>query len=182
REHLKDKIDELAMNSKNKNIRDLYRGINDFKRGYQPSSNLVKDENGDLLSDSHILSRWTNYFSQLLNVHSVSDVRQIEMHTVEPLIPDHSPFEFEIAIAMMKKSKSPGSDQIPAKLIQAGCKILRLKIHKLITSIWNKEELLISGKSLLYQFTRSVIELTVVIIGDLSPYRDEIIGDHQCGF
>jgi hypothetical protein len=33
REYLKDRIDELAMNSKNKNIRDLYRGINDFKRG-----------------------------------------------------------------------------------------------------------------------------------------------------
>jgi hypothetical protein len=36
REYLKDKIDELATNSKNKNIRDLYRGINDFKRGHQP--------------------------------------------------------------------------------------------------------------------------------------------------
>jgi hypothetical protein len=28
----KDKINELATNSKNKNIRDLYRGINEFKR------------------------------------------------------------------------------------------------------------------------------------------------------
>jgi hypothetical protein len=36
---LKDKIDELAKNSKNKNIRDLYRGINKFKRNYQPRSN-----------------------------------------------------------------------------------------------------------------------------------------------
>jgi hypothetical protein len=27
---------KLATNSKNKNIRDLYRGINEFKRGYQP--------------------------------------------------------------------------------------------------------------------------------------------------
>jgi hypothetical protein len=45
------------MNSKNK-IRDLYRGINEFKRGYQPRSNLVKDENGDLLADSNtILNR-----------------------------------------------------------------------------------------------------------------------------
>jgi hypothetical protein len=34
----------------------------------------VKDENGDLLADSHNISnRWKNYFSQLLNVH-VSDV------------------------------------------------------------------------------------------------------------
>jgi hypothetical protein len=41
------------MNSKNKNIRDLHRGINAFKRGYQPRNNLVKDENGDLLADSH---------------------------------------------------------------------------------------------------------------------------------
>jgi hypothetical protein len=32
REYLKDKFDELATNSKNKNIRNLYRGINDFKR------------------------------------------------------------------------------------------------------------------------------------------------------
>jgi hypothetical protein len=66
---------ELATNSKNKNIRDLYRGINEFKRDYQPRNNLVKNENGDLVADSHnILTRWKNY-SQLLNVHNVSDVR-----------------------------------------------------------------------------------------------------------
>jgi hypothetical protein len=76
------------MNSKNKNIGDLYRGINEFKRGYQPRNNLVKDENGDLLADSqNILNGWRNYFSQLLNVHNVSDVRQIEVHTTEPVIP-----------------------------------------------------------------------------------------------
>jgi hypothetical protein len=69
KEYLKDKINELATNSKNKKIRDLYREINGFKRGYQPKTNLVKDENGDLLADSHnILNRWKNYFSQLLNV------------------------------------------------------------------------------------------------------------------
>jgi hypothetical protein len=36
RKYLKDKINGLATNSKNKNIRDLYRGINEFKSGYQP--------------------------------------------------------------------------------------------------------------------------------------------------
>jgi hypothetical protein len=46
------------MNSKNKNI---------FKRGYQPRNNLVKDENGDVLADSHnILNRWKKCSSQLL--------------------------------------------------------------------------------------------------------------------
>jgi uncharacterized protein YaaR (DUF327 family) len=73
REYLKGKINELATNSKNKNIRDLYRGINEFKRGYQPRNNLVKDENGDLADSHNVLNRWKNYFSQLLNMHNVSD-------------------------------------------------------------------------------------------------------------
>jgi hypothetical protein len=55
REYLKDKINELATNSKNKNIRDLYRGIKEFKRGDQPRNNVVKDEKGDLLADSYNL-------------------------------------------------------------------------------------------------------------------------------
>jgi hypothetical protein len=76
REYLEDKSNELATDNKN-NIKDLYKGINEFKMGYQPRSNLVKDENGDLLAVSYnILNRRRNYFSQLLNVNSVSDVRQ----------------------------------------------------------------------------------------------------------
>jgi hypothetical protein len=68
----------------------------------------VKDENGDLLADSHnIVNRWKNYFSQLLNVHRVSDVRQIEIQTAAPLVPDPSPFEVEIAIAELKRFRSP---------------------------------------------------------------------------
>jgi hypothetical protein len=103
---MKDKINELAMNSENNNIRDLYGEINDFKRSYQPINNLVKDENGDLLADSHsILNRWKNYFYQLLNVHNVSDVRQIEVHTAEPLVPGPCRLEVEIAIAKLKSIK-----------------------------------------------------------------------------
>jgi hypothetical protein len=100
----------------------------------------VKDENGDLLADSqNILNGWKNYFSQLLNVHNVSDVRQIEVHTAEPLVPGPSHLEVEIAVAKLKKYKLPGSDEIPAELIQAGDEILLSEIHKLVNPIWNKE-------------------------------------------
>jgi hypothetical protein len=62
-EYLKYKINELATNNKNKNIRDLCKGINEFKRSCQQRNNILEDENGDLLEDSHnILNRW-NYFS-----------------------------------------------------------------------------------------------------------------------
>jgi hypothetical protein len=42
KEYLKDKVNELAAHSKNKNVRGLYRGINKFKNGYQQRTNLVK--------------------------------------------------------------------------------------------------------------------------------------------
>jgi len=45
--YLRAKIEELETNSKIQIIRDLYRGINDFKKGYQPRCNIVKDEKGD---------------------------------------------------------------------------------------------------------------------------------------
>jgi hypothetical protein len=98
RKYLKDKINELATNGKNK-IRNLYREVNEFKRGYKQRNNLVMDEKGGLLADYHIiLNRWNSYFSQLLNVHNVSNVRQIEVHTAEPLVPGPSRPEVEIAI------------------------------------------------------------------------------------
>jgi hypothetical protein len=60
------KFKELDTNSKNKNMRDIYRGINQFKKGCQLRTNLVKDENGDLLGDSqNILKIWKNYLCQL---------------------------------------------------------------------------------------------------------------------
>jgi hypothetical protein len=74
-------------------------------------------------------------------VHNISDVRQIEVHTAEQLVPGPSHLEVEIAIAKLRKCKSPGSDQIPAELILAGGKILLSEIHKLINYVLNKEEL-----------------------------------------
>jgi hypothetical protein len=85
--------------------------------------------------------RWKNYYYQLLNVHGVSDVWQIEIHIAEPLVADPSLFEVEIAIAKLKRYKSPGSDQIPAEPIQAGGETLWSEIHKFINFIWSKEEL-----------------------------------------
>jgi hypothetical protein len=87
-----------------KTIRDLYRRINGFKSGYQPRINLVTDQIGDLLADTHNISNRENtYFPQLLNVHSVSDDRRIEIHTGEPLVPAPSRLEVETAIAKVEK-------------------------------------------------------------------------------
>jgi len=73
-----------------------------------------------LVVDSHsILARWRNYFSHLFNVHGVNGVRQTKTHTEEPLVPEPSAFEVELATEKLKSRKSPGIDQIPVELIKA---------------------------------------------------------------
>jgi hypothetical protein len=52
----------------------------------------------------NILNRWRNYFYQLLNVHYVIGVRQMEVHTAEPLVPGTSRLEVKIAIAKLKSA------------------------------------------------------------------------------
>jgi hypothetical protein len=142
REYLKGNINEVETNNKNKNIKDLYRGINEFKEGYQSRINIIKDENGNLLTDpKSVLSRWKNFFNQLLNIHGVHDVRQMDIHTAEPLVSEPSLVEVEIDIGKLKSYKSPGTDNILAELIKAEGETLYSEIHRLICCIWNKEEL-----------------------------------------
>jgi hypothetical protein len=116
-------------------------------------------------------------------------------------VPELSLVEVEIAIGNSKSYKSPGTDQIPAELIIAGGETLCSEIHKLICSIWNKEGLpqqwkesiIISihkkgdktdcnnyrGISLLSTAYRI---LSNILLPRLTPYVNEVIGDHQCGF
>jgi hypothetical protein len=119
----------------------LYRGINVFKKGIDININIIQDENDNLLPHPHsVLNRWKNFFNQVLNVHGVH-VRQMDIYTAEPLVPEPSLVEVEIAIGNLKSYKSPGTDNIPAELIKAGAETLYSEIHRLICSIWNKEEL-----------------------------------------
>ncbi|KAJ4436047.1 hypothetical protein ANN_18674 [Periplaneta americana] len=200
RDYLKEKLNEVETNSKNKNIRDLYKGIKEFKNVYQASINVIRDENGDLLADAHsILNRWKNYFGQLLNIHrpNRNDRDEIEIQTAEPFIPEPTLSEVEIAIDY----KSPDIDQIPAELIQEGGSALSNEMCKLVLAIWEKEivpeqwkESIIvpifkkenktncsnfRGLSLLLT---SYKILSNILLRRLTPYVDEIIGDHQCGF
>ena len=180
----------------------MCRGINDFKKGYQFRTNIVKDEKGDLVADSHsILARWGNHSSQLLNIHGVNDVRQTEIHTAEPLVPEPSAIEVELAIEKLKRHKSPGVDQIPAELIKAGGRTICYEIHKLIFYILNKEELPEEWKeSIIVSIYKKgneadcnnyrgilLLPTTYKILSNipqsrLTPYAQENIGYHQCGF
>jgi hypothetical protein len=95
----------------------------------------------------------------------------------------------------------PGSDQILAELIQAGGETLRSELHRLINSVWNKEELPNQWKESIiipvhkkgdktdcsnYRgislLSTSYKILSNILLPRLSPYVDEITWDHQRRF
>ena len=155
-----------------------------------------------MVSDPYSIgSMWMNYFSQLLNVHAVNDIRHTEIHTAEPLVPEPSAFEVEVATEMLKSHKLAGIDQIPEKLIKAGNRTIHNEIHTLIIFISNKEELPEEWKeliivpiykkgnktecsnyigTLLLSTTYKI--LSNILLSRLTPYAEEIIGDDQGGF
>ena len=66
---------------------------------------------------------------------------EIQIQTAEPLIPEPTLLEVEIAIEKLKNYKSPSIDQIPAELTQVGGNYLLTEIYKLVLTIWKKEML-----------------------------------------
>ena len=113
-----------------------------------------------------ILARWRDYFSQLLNVHGVHDVRQTETHTAEPLVPEPSAFEVELAIEKLKNHKSPGINQIAAELIKEGVEQVAIRSINLLFLFGIKRNFLRSGRSQsLYLSIRRGIKEIVVTIG-----------------
>jgi hypothetical protein len=134
-------------------------------------------------------------------VHAVHDVRQMAIHTAEPLVPEPSLVEVEIAIGKFKNYKSPGTDQIPAELIKEGGETLCSETYRLICSIWNKEELPQQWKESItvpiykkgdktdcnnYRgislLSTAYKILSNILPARLTPYVNEVIEDKQCGF
>jgi hypothetical protein len=112
-------------------------------------------------------------------------------------VPQPSAFETELASGNLRSHKLPDIHQIPANLIKVGGEKGGNAIHKLIISIWNKEELpedwkesiiiLIYKKGnktdcgnyrciILLQTTYKI--LSNILLSRLAPYAEESIGDH----
>jgi hypothetical protein len=125
----------------------------------------------------------------------------MDTHTSEPLVPEPSLVEVEIVFGKLKSYTSLSTDQILAVLIKAGDETLCSEIHRLTSSIWNKEELPQQWKESIiipaykkgdktdcnnYQGISLLLTaykiVSNILLARLTPYISEIIGDHQCGF
>ena len=101
-----------------------------------------------------------------MNVHGVNDVKQTDNHTAQPLVPEPSAFEVDLAIEKLKSHKSPGIDQIPAELIKAGGRKFAVRSVNLLFLFGIKRNCLRSGRSRsLYLSIRRGIKQIVVTVG-----------------
>ena len=170
----------------------MYRGINDFKKGYQPRTNIVMDEKGDLVRDYHgIVAGWSSQFSQLLNDHGVYDVRQTEIHTPEPLVPESSVFEVEMASEKLKLKNHHVLIKSQQDLLKQLVEKFALRSTHLLILFGIRSNCLRSGRSRsLYLLIRMVIKrtevisllsttykvLSTILLSWLTPYAEEITG------
>ena len=101
----------------------------------------------------------------------------------------------------LRRHKSTYIYQIPAEMIEAVGRTIRPEVHEITNSIWNKEEMPEEWKesinlpvfkngdktdcsnhrgiSLLPTKNKTLFNIP---LSRLTPYAEEIIGDHQCGF
>ena len=80
----------------------MYKGINEFKKGYQPHAYVIKKQDGIIVADTiSIVSRWDQFFSNLLNVNQgMKEVKySLQSQLSQNLV--------ELAIENVKKHKAP---------------------------------------------------------------------------
>ena len=67
---MKAKVNKLVENTKYQNIREMYKGINEFKMDYQTRAFAIKKHDDTIVADTtSILSKWEQFFSNVLNVN-----------------------------------------------------------------------------------------------------------------
>ena len=103
-----------------------YQLVNDLTSEKQGRSSTAQDKSGKCLTEEkEILSRWTEYCSELYNYESCGD--NAVLNCSQPPEEDLQPIlreEIEIAVSSLKKGKSAGVENVPAEFVQAGGKTM----------------------------------------------------------
>ena len=180
-----------------------YQLVKDLTIEKQGRSSTMQDKSGKCLTEEKkILSRWTEYCSELCNYESCGDNTVLDCsrppeEDLQPILRE----EVEIAVASLKKGKSAGVDNIPAELVQAGGETMIDALTEICNRTWRTEEwptpwtqsLIITlpkkGNLQLCQNYRNISLIShsskvmlKVILNRLKPQAEEIIAEEQAGF
>ena len=137
-----DQCEEIETCLNKNNSKRAYQLVKDLTSEKQGRSSTIQDKSGKCLTEEkEILSRWTEYCSELCNYESCGDnaVLDCSQPPEEDLLPILRE-EVEIAVASLKKGKSAGVDNIPAELVQASGETTIDALTEICNRIWRTGE------------------------------------------
>lgn len=199
-----EQCEEIEKDLKINNSKKAFETVKNLTKPKTSKVNSIKDKNGEVLIEkSKILERWTEYCSELYNHKLNGDVKVLD--TEETTNDDSEDLilrsEIEEAVKMLKKGKSPGVDNIPGELLQAGGEHMSTALLNICNKIWKNVKWPESWtKSLVITLpkkgdlkvcnnyrTLSLIShpskvLLRVILNRLKHQAQEIIAEEQAGF
>ena len=204
---IEDKCKSIEESIQTNNTKKAYKIVKDLQQDFIANKivhcTTVEDKNGNCLTEEkEIIKRWTEYCSELYSHHAVGDNTILEQPTSTDR--DSLPIlksEIKEAIKTMKKGKSPGIDNIPSELVQAGGESTINQLHSICNRIWTTgiwptpwtKSLIITipkkGNLQKCQNHRTISlichpskVLLRIILNRLKPYAGNIIAEEQAGF
>ncbi len=110
----------------------MYKGINSIRKGFQSRSQLMKDENGNIITgENELIERCGKYYNDLLNVNNDCTESESDIHTAELNVEEPSFREVRDALRKLKNNKAAGNDSLPAELLKFGGPELTCNIYKI---------------------------------------------------
>ena len=139
---IEEQCEEIDTNLTKNNTKRAYQIVKDLTTTKKGRASTIQDKSGkSLTEDQEILTRWTEYCSDLYN-HDTQGSRAVLTgpHSTNqddlPILRE----EVEAAVKSLKKRKPAGVENIPTELIQAGGEAMIDALHIICSKIWQTGE------------------------------------------
>jgi hypothetical protein len=138
-----EKLEDLQEKYKRNRTKQLYECIRKIRTGFQPRTTMCKNKHGVIVGEEKdVLEVWVTYFKELLNPKTnTTTSEEITYFGPESNIVVPTLQETLGVIRNLKNNIAPGEDSITAELIKYGCRKLWNRIHQLIKTIWETEQM-----------------------------------------
>jgi hypothetical protein len=124
-------------------LKQSYEGIRKIRTGFQPRITMCKNKQRVIVGEEKdVLEVWATYFKELLNPKvNMTTSEGITYCVSESSMVAPTLQETLGVIKNLKNNRTPGEDSITSELIKYGGRKLWNRIHQLIKTIWETEQM-----------------------------------------